>query len=37
MTLIADDTNDTVQIQVTGIAATTFKWVGDLRCTQMLY
>ena len=19
------------------IAATTFKWVGDLRCTQMLY
>lgn len=33
-TLVANDTLEAVEIQVTGIAATTIYWMGELRCVQ---
>lgn len=35
-TIIANDTLESAQIQVTGVAATTIQWVGELKCVQVL-
>ena len=33
--LVANDTLESAQIQVTGVAATTIYWVGELKCIQV--
>jgi hypothetical protein len=33
--LVANDTLESAQIQVTGVAATTIYWVGELKCVQV--
>lgn len=35
-TIVANDTLESAQIQVTGVAATTIYWVGELKCVQVL-
>lgn len=35
-TIIANDTLESAQIQVTGVAATTIQWMGELKCVQVL-
>lgn len=34
--LVANDTLEAAEIQVTGVAATTIHWVGELKCVQVL-
>jgi hypothetical protein len=34
-TLVANNTLESVEIQVTGVAATTIYWVGELKCIQV--
>lgn len=34
--LVANDTLESAEIQVTGVAATTIYWVGELKCVQVL-
>lgn len=35
-TIIANDTLESAEIQVTGVAATTIQWMGELKCVQVL-
>ena len=35
-TIVANDTLESAEIQVTGVAATTIQWVGELKCVQVL-
>jgi len=35
-TIIANDTLESAEIQVTGVAATTIQWAGELKCVQVL-
>lgn len=35
-TIVANDTLESAEIQVTGVAATTIQWMGELKCVQVL-
>lgn len=34
--LVANGTLDSIELQVTGVAATTIQWMGELKCVQVL-
>ncbi len=37
VTVVADDANDALQVRVTGAAATTIRWVANVRTSEVTY